>query len=295
MSQDPSDRSTPWVVADGPINLRTALREEREALNQAEASGVPDHLQAHADRLADRVLTRYQRTQTLGLSLHESLLAPHVEAVHAPTHSLGAWGWCSLSLGALALGAAGWGLVAASATPLIFAAALGGGAAGAWTLKVSRQRTTPTDQAPQDLLQGLTPEVLQQCDHALHTVAQCLDAGGQARLISLKSQWLNLVRQLRHLPPHSTSVSMEDRLYAVECLRRYLPDTLNTFLAVPPDQRTPRQSEPQPEALVLFYEQLEVLEQGLAQRLTKAQRHATEALARQHRFLKAKHHDAKLP
>jgi hypothetical protein len=129
---------------------------------------------------------------------------------------------------------------------------------------------------------GLTPQALEQCDQALQTVALALDADGQQRLKALKNSWLELAQMLQQIPPTSTAIGMEDRLYTAECMRRYLPDTLSAFLSIPPTQRTPQTIE-------LLYEQLEVLHQGILTRLNKAHQQATEALAQQHRFLKAKH------
>jgi hypothetical protein len=81
--------------------------------------------------------------------------------------------------------------------------------------------------------------------------------------------------------------TFEDRMYVVECVRRYLPDGLQAYLGVPKAQRLEALADGQtPHALLVA--QLEMLRAGLAERETKLARSAAEALLQQERFLKAK-------
>jgi len=106
------------------------------------------------------------------------------------------------------------------------------------------------------------------------------------QLTSLKKL---IVRIARHA---NTAVvdenfTMDDRLYLTECVRRYLPDTLQSYLAVPREQRDAAMLEGQ-SAAQLLSGQLDLLRAELEKRETGMGRSAAELLLRQQRFLQAK-------
>jgi hypothetical protein len=80
---------------------------------------------------------------------------------------------------------------------------------------------------------------------------------------------------------------LEDRLYVNECVRRYLPDSLQSYLAVPKEQRGKPLAEGQ-SAEALLLSQLAMLHGELLAREEKLARSAAEGLLRQDRFLRAK-------
>ena len=79
----------------------------------------------------------------------------------------------------------------------------------------------------------------------------------------------------------------EDRLYVNECLRRYLPDSLQAYLAVPAGQRALPLADGQT-AQDLLLGQLTPLHQELLDREAKLAGQASAALLRQQRVRTAK-------
>ncbi|MCU0755673.1 MAG: hypothetical protein MUE46_11220 [Xanthomonadales bacterium] len=79
----------------------------------------------------------------------------------------------------------------------------------------------------------------------------------------------------------------EDQLFLNECLRRYIPDTLEAYLAIPVAARTLTAAAPE-SPLQLAQQQLGLLQQELELREQQLLRDAAEALHRQQRFLQAK-------
>lgn len=80
--------------------------------------------------------------------------------------------------------------------------------------------------------------------------------------------------------------TVEDRLYLNECVRRYIPDTLEAYLSVNAAVRA-EAAEGQV-GLQMALEQLALLRTELDRREQKLVRSATESLHRQQRFLQAK-------
>lgn len=98
-----------------------------------------------------------------------------------------------------------------------------------------------------------------------------------------------VARIARHPQSASTDefFTVEDRLYVVECVRRYLPDSLQSYLAVPRSQRAVALADGG-SAESLLASQLDLLRSELEQREAKLARSAAEQLVRQQRFLQSK-------
>ena len=88
--------------------------------------------------------------------------------------------------------------------------------------------------------------------------------------------------------PLDGEFTLDDRLYVIESLRRYIPDTLSAYLQVPAAQRTLPGAGDSPSANDLLQSQLALLQSGLAQRAQRLSASAVEAMRRQQRFLQAK-------
>ena len=73
-----------------------------------------------------------------------------------------------------------------------------------------------------------------------------------------------------------------------ECLRRYIPDTLDAFLRVPATQRKTQLLDGQASAQALLLDQLSALQEEVTLREKKIGRSAAEGLMKQNRFLEAK-------
>ncbi len=69
---------------------------------------------------------------------------------------------------------------------------------------------------------------------------------------------------------------------------RYLPDSLEAFLRIPPARRAKPLAPGQPTADEALVQQLTTLHQGLRRRLQPLHDEAAEALLRQQRFLDIK-------
>lgn len=80
--------------------------------------------------------------------------------------------------------------------------------------------------------------------------------------------------------------TVDDQLYINECVRRYIPDTLDAYLSV--NVSAPLATAEGSVGLQMALEQLELLRAELGRREQKIMRSATESLHRQRRFLEAK-------
>jgi len=262
----PEDDSR-FVAGDGPINRRTALLYEREARAIEEP---PAHTQ-----LAERMQRAHARTQ-LGTPLTDYFAAPpqaHVapSALHIATSVLAAGGAVVALLGVIQ--SAVLTLATGVGTTLL-------GAAGWW-----RTRSPKTTHS-------VTPDAALFDDEALQAFDCCLEAaapelGEQAmqRMLEIKEAFKRIANGR---PTHDEHFTVEDRLFLRECLRRYLPDTLQAYLRVPDAQRSQVLQDGQPSAHDVLLQQLALLLSEIQAREKKIGRSAAEVLARQQRFLESK-------
>jgi hypothetical protein len=163
---------------------------------------------------------------------------------------------------------------------------LGGG--GALSLAATamlwraRARPEPSQAAAVPLLDDAA---LRRLDDALATIVAELDDATAADLMEVKAV---IARLAAYRPTVNEHFTMDDRMYVVECVRRYLPDSLKSYLAVPREHRqAPTVAEGQTAAAMLR-EQLQLLCAGLRQREERAARGAAGQLLRQQRFLATK-------
>lgn len=256
MSRDSDSR---YVSASGPVNRRTAARGAPRSVNPA---------------LQQR-LQRRQLQQTLGAPLSRQLAAASAAtmadqglAVASIFSVVGAAILLWPPAGLLALGS-GAGLL------------LSGIASGAWWWK-RRQQALTTDPA----LPWFDAPSLEALDRVLETVAPQLSASTLERLLALKASFVRLAPLMLRggISEHFT---LEDRLYVIECLRRYLPDSLETWLAVPETAREAG-GDDAPSAQALLEQQLELMQAELKKREQGLLRAMTEAMEKQQRFLESK-------
>jgi hypothetical protein len=127
---------------------------------------------------------------------------------------------------------------------------------------------------------------LQALDRVEHEVALEVPEHIAAQLAGFNQL---IVRLARHgAVAVDAEFTIEDRMYLTECVRRYLPDTLQSYLAVPRNQRTAKLLEDGQSAQDLLESQLDLLRAELQRREAKLARSAAEQLLRQQRFLSAK-------
>ena len=80
----------------------------------------------------------------------------------------------------------------------------------------------------------------------------------------------------------------EDRMYLAECVRRYVPDTLQSYLLIPSQQRMVLVIEGQETAVDLLVKQLNLIRTELEKRDLKMTQSSAEKLLRQQQFLESK-------
>jgi len=80
----------------------------------------------------------------------------------------------------------------------------------------------------------------------------------------------------------------EDQLYIRECVRRYIPDSISSYLRVPLKDRASLVIDDNKSAMDLLHEQIEMIQSQLNLKETRLAQMAGESLMRQQRFLAAK-------
>lgn len=259
-----TEQGARWVSGDGPINLRTATPQQR---------GAPPP----QDTVSPEAFARAERSQArsaLGAGLAQQLEAAQTPAHQAP-HALqiifaivftggvltGLLAWLQMSL-----------LLGAVALALLLLGVLG------WVKSLKR----PAGLAAAPLFDKKT---LTAFDEALQAMASELSPTVHAMLRRIKAA---LAQVAQHAGPVDEHFTQDDRMFLVECLRRYIPDSLEAYLRVPPNQRSHALSPQEPSPEDALAQQLLMLQDEIEQRSKKIGRSAAEDLLKQQRFLESK-------
>lgn len=271
----PSEEESRLVSGEGPVNLRTALKQQR-SLN---ASARPPHLAPTAlQQRIERVHTRNR----FGASLVEHLSSTRVSAQPPASGAQIAGGVLAACGCVVAL----LGAIQSLVLPLAAGIALTGCGALGW--KLAHRRARQAGHASALGAQGagmFDPAALAAFDAALEAAAPELDEESAARLLLIKEAFKRMGHQVAAYDEHFT---VEDRLYLRECLRRYVPDSVAAYLRVPVGQRSEALLPGQPCAQVALCQQLDGLLEEIRLREQKIGRSAAEQLVRQQRFLASK-------
>ena len=263
-----SDRRAPpkYVSASGPVNRRTAPRPE--------------------PRIAPQVVTRLQQSKLrnrMGGSLADQLRARASDANVVPLDRATVGAGVATTASAVTLMLAWLQASGAVATLGLAALAASGGWLG-WRLHRRSRQASAGEAPPQPLFDPASVATL---DQALQALAGQIPEATAARLAAIKQ----LIVRIGTQPAAATvneHFTMEDRLYVVECVRRYLPDSLQSYLKVPPARRDlPLQGEAE-SAVAQLDSQLALLQAELEQREARLARAAGEDLLAQRRFLESK-------
>ena len=267
---NPSEEDSRLVSGEGPVNLRTALKHQRTADRLERA--LPPHLQ---ERIA-RVHTRHR----FGAPLAEQL-ASRASAPQPTSAAQIAWGVLVACGCLLAL------LGAIQSLTLLLAAGIALTGCGALGWKVTHGRTKLVDTFGRGAQTALLwdPASLAAFDACLEKAAAELDDENASRLLAIKASLQRLGDQVTAQDEHFTA---DDRLYLRECLRRYIPDSVQAYLGVPALQRDQILLSDQPCAQTALGQQLDLLHEEIRLREKKLGRSAAEQLARQQRFLASK-------
>lgn len=124
-------------------------------------------------------------------------------------------------------------------------------------------------------------------DRALEQISDELDARFLTQLSSIKAQIIRIAK-LANRRDIGAHFSIEDRHYLSESLRRYLPDTLQSYLQVPPNARTNKMGDLNQSPDDLLHQQLSLLQQEFDKREKKLIENTAEQLQHQQRFLEQK-------
>lgn len=254
-----------YVVGERPVNRRTAdpglLKEE--AL-------VHPQVQQRTRQLLQR--------HELGLPLAERLAEAAAQPARVPAASVAALiaGTALLPVAALS---GEWWLRAASVAA---AAALYGWAWHGIRREAQRRAAPAAHAAPL-----VDTRTLADLDEVLERVAPELPQAQLEALVALKDTLARVVGAARAAGASDT-LTVDDRLYLHECVRRYIPDSLQAYLRVPAEHRNRPLGDGGATATQTLASQLALIQQALDEQEAKCAAGAGEALLQQQRFLQAK-------
>lgn len=271
MSSDPSP-SKRYASAAKPVNSRTASARPNPVAERRTVApaALPPGLR---DRLA-----RLAAQKRLGPGLLQSVTPGGVRTPLSAGVVGSALGGTGAGVAAILWALRGDGLEAGAASVVGL-----GLSATAWLLRHSGRATTGSGAA--DIL-AIDEASLRAFDEACARIAPALKADALVALRGIKASLTRMVPLLStaQIDGHFTQ---DDLLYTVELVRRYLPDTLQAYLAVPAVQRAhaTRDAESADSMLVA---QLGLLQTELNEREARLGHMRAGALAQQGRFLEAK-------
>ena len=272
--RDPEKNDSRRAYASAPVNSRTApkttprpqtpppslLMRTKQARQRQVLSPPLSELLACS---ASGGVTRQHRT------LHPALIGAAVCAVAA--------------VSALMLIRSGAGLALAGALMAL------SGACWLWQRRIMRaaRQALRLHAPPSASASPFDEQTLRRIDQAFEAAAAAVSEPALERLIALKASAARVA-----LAVHRTEVdgdfTVEHRLYVIEAIRRYIPDTLSAYLQVPPAQRALPGAQAGPSADQLLLAQLTLLQSELEQRERLLHAGSVEPLLRQQRFLQAK-------
>lgn len=264
-------RDSRLVSGDGPVNRRTVGHEH-----------LKDYRQQNA--VSPEAIARAERSQArshLGLSLEDQ-----IQSYQAPTHEV-PQALQIISAIVLACGVITALLAWLQASPFTGATALGLMALGGLGLlramkQRSRRRAAQIATVAEPIFEKKS---LRSFDDALNAAAPELSPAVNAALRQIKTSLANVAQ---HAGPHDEHFTQDDRMFLVECLRRYIPDSLEAYLRIPRKQRDLALLPGAGSAETALTEQLALLQSEIENRDKKIGRSAAENLLKQQRFLDSK-------
>nr|WP_315469675.1 hypothetical protein [uncultured Undibacterium sp.] len=254
-----------YVASNRPVNQRT--------------SPPPDPAKAAIHPRVQERMNALKAKHQFGLPLTEQLLSVYGTA--KPTQLT-----LTKITGGLLLALSGTGLALAAIEKSIFltCVAAPGLLLGLFVLlRPGLQKTDDTNQHTN----LFDPSSVAAFDRALEQISDELDAKFLTQLNSIKAQIIRIAT-LASRADVSAHFSIEDRHYLSESLRRYLPDTLQSYLQVPLNARTNKMGDLNQSPDELLHQQLNLLQQEFDKREHKLIENTAEQLQHQQRFLEQK-------
>jgi len=257
-----------YASAAGPINRRTALRES--------LANRP------VNPLVKQRLQNTRAKQLLGTPLGHQLgqAQPRDRATPGQYALLGMSPILSLAGVWIIWPLSGLAAILSGVFMLVL-----GISVGLWVLR-ARVRDHQVEDASH-IRPAFDAQVLHQLDQVLEQLAAQVPDATLSRLREIKATLVRIAPLLARSAV-TEDFTLDDRLYIIECLRRYLPDTLQAYLDVPAYLRTTSPADDLTPAQVLLNQQLDLLQSELLRREQQLDRSATGLLLQQRRFLQAK-------
>jgi hypothetical protein len=267
-----SEMKKKFATANGPVNRRLV----------APGSASPAH---NAPAVQARLLA-VKAKQRLGATLAERLAGAHnrtsqAKALSAVEIMLAIGG--TVSAVGLILGVIQSSVVIAG----ISAVFLCGFGLKLFLAAQTRRRLAGLDQA--QMIELIEPKDIELLDKTMEQLA--LDASQETldKLSSLKGL-ITRCAALLSSTASGLTIPVDDQLFIRECVRRYLPDSINSYLRVPQKDRGSLVIEDEKTALTLLHEQLDMLMGQLQIKENNLAQMAGDSLMQQQRFLAAKTH-----
>ena len=261
-----------YAAADRPVNLRTASRPLSVPLPRPAAGG--------------RVRSE-RRRRRLGPALEEALrrheAGPLVQRQRLDPRFIAVGSIAAVAVVALLVGwleSIGWiplfGLLGLAGGALLFANRPGG-------FRRARRGLAAHPPAP---FQALDPAAVRRLDGLLEETAADVPNEICVELAALK-EVLARVIDLWGKSSGDEHFTLEDRMYVNQCIGRYLPDLLKSYLAVPRERRSRYPLSEGVTAAEVLHVQIRQLRADLEARADRLGRSIGETLLRQQRFLNA--------
>lgn len=266
-----SQRDSKYVSSNRPINSRTTakpaspsaltnplLQERLAALKLKNRFGIPLSEQLHAAR-RPRGLTRLHPVMLIGgIVTAISALGVALAAIQGST-SLAVYTGIGVLL-------------------------------GIGILYVGRRTQVPATSDAIGNFPLFSEPDLQKFDHALEQATLEVPENIAKCLIELKQQVLRIA-QLAGNVGTDENFTLDDKHYVSQCLSRYLPDSLQSYLRVPSTVRDTQAIEGELSATDLLLKQIVLIQSELGKREARLNKNAAAQLVRQQRFLEAKNRE----
>ena len=130
-------------------------------------------------------------------------------------------------------------------------------------------------------------EDVQKFDLMLEQLAGSMPDELAQQLLGIKQDMVRIIRKAE-VSGVDENFTVEDRMYLIECVRRYLPDSLKSYLLVPAGQRATHFINGNQTAVSLLSSQLSLMSKELKTRDEKLTTSTASQLLRQQRFLESK-------
>lgn len=267
----PPDEDNRLISGDGPINLRTALKQKR----------AQDAVEPQQHSLLIERMNRVHTRNRFGTPLVDQVNLYQATPKRPASGAQIVMGIATACGGVLAL------LGAIQSHVPLLAVGVAVAVCGAVGWKIVHRKVLAAN-APDALMPS--PLIFEEAalalfDACLEKAAAELDEENASRLIAIKEACKRISHQA---VVHDGHFTVEDRMYLRECLRRYVPDSVDAYLRVPAAQRTQPLLADQPCPQAALRQQLDLLLDEIQLREKKLSRSAAEQLARQQQFLNSK-------